>query len=45
MCSRSFLTTFGRMQSSPHGLKFCGARVACLVLAHAATHVTFHRFF
>ena len=35
------------MQSPPLGLKFCcaQARVACLVLARAATRVTFRHFF
>ena len=35
------------MQSQARSLKFCGAwaRFACVMLAHAATHVTFHVFF
>ena len=35
------------MQQSPaHGLKFCGARarVATVILAHAASRVTFHGY-
>ena len=35
------------MQSGTCGLKFCSAwvRVACVILAHAASHVTFHGYF
>ena len=35
------------MQSAARGLKFCGAwaRVACLILAHAANRVTFRGYF
>ena len=34
------------MRSPASGLKFCGAqtRVACAILAHAASRVTFHGF-
>ena len=35
------------MQSPACSLKFCGAwaRVACAILAHAASHMTFHGYF
>ena len=35
------------MQFPAHGLKFCGARaqVACVILAHAASHLRFHGYF
>ena len=46
-CSQSFLAEFGRMQSPARGFKFCGAqvRVACVMLAHAASCVRFHGYF
>ena len=45
--SESVLILSGRMLSPARGLKFCGARarVACVVLAHAANRVTFHNYF
>ena len=44
---RSFLTLIRRKLSPAHCLKFCGARprVACAIMAHAASHVTFHGYF
>ena len=47
-CLRSFLTLVRRMQSEQaQCLKFCGAlaQVACVIMAHGASHVTFHGYF
>ena len=46
-CSQGFLTKSGHMQFPACDLKFCTprGRVACVVMAHAASHVMFHGYF